>query len=59
MVKVWYYRPDAFNPRVNPHYVFDAKGKNILDKEEPKEQHPLSRIYKLKIKSSMVEVPHD
>lgn len=59
VLKVWYYKPWAFHPKVNPQYVFDAQGRNVLEKEEPEVKHPLNKVYKLKIKSSMVEVPHD
>ena len=57
MIKIWYYKPWAYHPRVNPQYVFDARGKNVLEKDEKKEKHPLEKIVKVKIKSSMVEVP--
>lgn len=60
MIKVWYYKPWAYHPKVNPQYVFDAHGKNVLEeKEERKEKHPLDRLVKVKIKNSMVEVPND
>lgn len=58
-LKVWYYKPWAFHPKVNPQYVFDAQGKNVTEVIEPVKRHPLDKIYKTKIKSSMVEVPHD
>lgn len=59
MIKIWYYKSWAYNPRIRPQYLFDANGKNILEKEENKEKHPLDAIAKIKIKSSMVEVPND
>lgn len=59
MIKVWYYKPWAYHPRVNPQYVFDANGKNVLAKNEEKEKHPLDVIAKIKIKSSMIEVPNN
>lgn len=59
MIKIWYYKPWAYHPKINPQYVFDANGKNVLEKDETKEKHPLDRIVKVKIKSSMVEVPND
>ena len=55
-MKVWYYKPWAYHPKVNPEYVFDAKGKCVLDEDKEK-THPLSRIYKRRVRSSMVEVP--
>lgn len=57
MLKIWYYKPWLFHPKVNPQYVFDKDGKNVLERDEPKEEkHPLQKIYKVKLKSSMVEV---
>lgn len=57
MLKIWYYKPWAFHPNVNPQYVFDKDGNNVLVKDEKERKHPLDKIYKIKIKNSMVEVP--
>lgn len=60
LLKIWYYKPWAYHPKVNPQYVFDKDNRCVLEeREKPEVEHPLNRIAKVKIKSSMVEVPND
>ena len=59
MIKIWYYKPWAYHPRVNPQYVFDKYGNNVLERKPKEDNHPLDVISKHKVKNIMVEVPRD